>query len=103
MGMGHKFLRHVERTKALLFVVDINGFQLSQKMPFRDAVSTVTLLIEVSLVCVCVCACVRVYMCVCVCVHVYVCVCVCVRVHACDMPHTHTHLTRVSFMSSISM
>lgn len=29
VGMGHSFLKHVERTKLLLVVVDINGFQLS--------------------------------------------------------------------------
>ncbi len=28
VGMGHKFLKHVERTKMMLFVVDIGGFQV---------------------------------------------------------------------------
>ncbi|KAM9308131.1 GTP-binding protein 10 [Gastrophryne carolinensis] len=44
-GMGHKFLKHVERTKQLLFVVDVAGFQLSVKTPFRTAFETVQLLI----------------------------------------------------------
>ncbi|KAJ8353940.1 hypothetical protein SKAU_G00215070 [Synaphobranchus kaupii] len=43
-GMGHKFLKHVERTKQLMFVVDICGFQLSSKTPFRSAFQTVQLL-----------------------------------------------------------
>ncbi|XP_064195247.1 GTP-binding protein 10 isoform X1 [Anguilla rostrata] len=43
-GMGHKFLKHVERTKQLMFVVDICGFQLSSKTPFRSAFETVQLL-----------------------------------------------------------
>ncbi|KAK6490781.1 GTP-binding protein 10 isoform X1 [Huso huso] len=43
-GMGHKFLKHVERTKQLLFVVDVNGFQLSYKTPFRTAFEAVQLL-----------------------------------------------------------
>ncbi|XP_061119623.1 GTP-binding protein 10 isoform X1 [Conger conger] len=43
-GMGHKFLKHVERTKQLLFVVDICGFQLSNKSPFRSAFETIQLL-----------------------------------------------------------
>ncbi|XP_057691482.1 GTP-binding protein 10 [Corythoichthys intestinalis] len=43
-GMGHKFLKHVERTKQLLFVVDICGFQLASKTPFRSAFEAVQLL-----------------------------------------------------------
>ncbi|XP_071759441.2 GTP-binding protein 10 [Centroberyx gerrardi] len=43
-GMGHKFLKHVERTKQLLFVVDVCGFQLASKMPFRSAFEAVQLL-----------------------------------------------------------
>ncbi|NXI47712.1 GTPBA protein, partial [Galbula dea] len=43
-GMGHKFLKHVERTKQLLLVVDISGFQLSVKTQFRTAFETVVLL-----------------------------------------------------------
>lgn len=47
-GMGHNFLRHVERTKLLLLVVDINGFQLSPNYPHRTAMETVLLLNKVS-------------------------------------------------------
>uniref|UniRef100_A0ACB8FVP5 GTP-binding protein 10 n=2 Tax=Sphaerodactylus townsendi TaxID=933632 RepID=A0ACB8FVP5_9SAUR len=43
-GRGHKFLKHVERTKQLLFVVDISGFQLSPNSPFRTAFETILLL-----------------------------------------------------------
>ncbi|XP_074842356.1 GTP-binding protein 10 isoform X2 [Carettochelys insculpta] len=45
-GMGHKFLKHVERTKQLLFVVDICGFQLSPKTQFRTAFETILLLTQ---------------------------------------------------------
>ncbi|CAH0556661.1 unnamed protein product [Brassicogethes aeneus] len=43
-GMGHKFLKHVERTKLLLMIVDINGFQLSPQYPHRDCMETIMLL-----------------------------------------------------------
>ncbi|XP_061676642.1 GTP-binding protein 10 [Syngnathoides biaculeatus] len=43
-GMGHKFLKHVERTKQLLFVVDVCGFQLGSQTPFRSAFEAVQLL-----------------------------------------------------------
>ncbi|XP_062847065.1 GTP-binding protein 10 [Trichomycterus rosablanca] len=43
-GMGHKFLKHVERTKQLMFVVDVCGFQLASNTPFRSAFEAVQLL-----------------------------------------------------------
>ncbi|KAL6489360.1 hypothetical protein MHYP_G00031010 [Metynnis hypsauchen] len=43
-GMGHKFLKHVERTKQLMFVVDVCGFQLANNTPFRSAFEAVQLL-----------------------------------------------------------
>ncbi|XP_068223417.1 GTP-binding protein 10 homolog isoform X2 [Palaemon carinicauda] len=44
MGMGHKFLRHVERTNLLLYIVDINGFKLGPQYPHRTALENVILL-----------------------------------------------------------
>lgn len=40
-GMGHKFLKHVERTRLLLIIVDVFGFQLSQKHQKRNCLETV--------------------------------------------------------------
>lgn len=44
IGMGHKFLKHVERTNMLLFIVDIQGFQLDPQYPHRSAFETIALL-----------------------------------------------------------
>jgi Obg family GTPase CgtA len=41
VGMGHQFLKHVERTRLLMLIVDINGFQLSQKHVNRNCLENV--------------------------------------------------------------
>lgn len=47
VGMGHRFLKHVERTKLLAFVVDLHGFRLSVKHELRSAFENVVLLNKV--------------------------------------------------------
>lgn len=44
LGMGHRFLKHVERTKLLLFVIDVNGFQLGPEYEYRNAFENLVLL-----------------------------------------------------------
>lgn len=40
-GMGHKFLKHIERTRLLLLMVDIFGFQLSPKHKSRNFIENI--------------------------------------------------------------
>lgn len=40
-GMGHKFLKHIERTRLLLLMVDIFGFQLSPKHKARNFIENI--------------------------------------------------------------
>lgn len=47
-GMGHKFLKHISRTKVNLFIVDVDGFQLNYKFHKRSAFETVVFLNKVS-------------------------------------------------------
>lgn len=41
IGMGHQFLKHVERTRLLLLIVDIFGFQLSQNHIKRNCLQNI--------------------------------------------------------------
>lgn len=41
IGMGHQFLKHVERTSLLLLIIDIFGFQLSQNHIRRNCLQNI--------------------------------------------------------------
>eukprot|EP00049_Salpingoeca_infusionum_P019249 m.361061 g.361061 ORF g.361061 m.361061 type:complete len:490 (-) comp19305_c0_seq1:468-1937(-) len=45
-GMGHAFLKHIERTKVLLYVIDVNGFQLKPSAPYHTPNKTLGLLAQ---------------------------------------------------------
>ena len=44
VGLGHRFLKHVERTMCNVFVIDIQGFQLNPNSAKRSALETLVLL-----------------------------------------------------------
>ena len=44
LGMGHRFLKHVERTGCIIFVIDVQGFQLNPSSIQRSAFETLVLL-----------------------------------------------------------
>jgi Obg family GTPase CgtA len=44
MGLGSRFLKHTLRSKILLFVIDINGFQLELRSPLRSAFDSIVFL-----------------------------------------------------------
>ena len=44
VGKGHKFLKHLDRTKLLLFMVDVQGFRLSEMHNRRSCLETIIIL-----------------------------------------------------------
>lgn len=49
VGMGHCFLKHIERTSLLVMVVDIDGFQYASHLPHRSCIETIVLLNKVGM------------------------------------------------------
>lgn len=45
-GLGHAFLKHTEKAKALALVVDIDGFHFNDKFPARTAFENVCILLK---------------------------------------------------------
>lgn len=44
LGLGHSFLKHIVRTKLLMFIIDVNGFQYRPDWPARSALDSLLLL-----------------------------------------------------------
>ena len=52
VGRGHRFLQHIERTRALLYVVDIGGFGLSSRHRVLEPYAAIQVLVsELELYC----------------------------------------------------
>jgi len=45
-GLGHAFLKHTEKAKALALVVDVDGFHFNDKFPTRTAFENICILLK---------------------------------------------------------